>query len=67
MTIFIFGYVLIIMFLWGGRRGSNPRPMEPQPIALPLSYDRHIFAIKRKLYYIFALLLQGKSAVSSNI
>ncbi len=28
-------------YIWGGRWGSNPQPLGPQPSAPPLSYDHH--------------------------
>ncbi len=29
-------------YFWGGRWGSNPQPLGPQPSAPPLSYDHHV-------------------------
>ena len=37
---------------WGGRRGSNPQPPQPQCGALPLSYIRH-----SGLYFITQIFL----------
>ncbi len=34
------------IFIWGGRWGSNPQPLGPQPSAPPLSYDHHERTIK---------------------
>lgn len=41
----------IFVFIMGERRGSNPRMMESQSIALPLGYARHKIKCKYSYFY----------------
>lgn len=46
----------ILLKLWSGKRGSNPRPRPWQGRALPLSYSRTLYSKRRLLLYLNSII-----------
>jgi hypothetical protein len=48
---------------WGGRRGLNPQPLEPQSSALPLSYAHRSYMARLKGFEPLAHCLEGSCSI----
>ena len=48
---------------WGGRRGLNPQPLEPQSSALPLSYAHRSLLARLKGFEPLAYCLEGSCSI----
>lgn len=46
----------ILLKLWSGKRGSNPRPRPWQGRALPLSYSRTLYSKRQLLLYLNSII-----------